>query len=259
VAAEEAGMIRLSMRGAFLVAVGLLTAWGGADAQAPVESPPAESSLVPPSPGGLGDAAKALIAGSPWEFSNADRDKICIITFSDEPSPPGLKLEFDRGCSEHFTFIGEVAAWSLSDGDFLRLLSSDGQSVLEFSEVESGIYEAPRPEEGILFIQKPGAAPPPPSLSPDQMAGDWEIRRADKPLCTLTLTTAPAGDALALTIKQPCDTFVTRFGPTTWDIDRGELVVKSARAQFWRFEQDDDGKTWRRIPESAIPLTMVRK
>jgi Protease inhibitor Inh len=129
--------------------------------------------------------------------------------------------------------------------------------VLEFSEVEGGIFEAPRPGEGILFIQqsaKAGAAP----RSAGQAIGDWSIVRGDKPICVLTLTDTASGGEFAIRVKPPCDRFVTRFGPATWQIDRGELVMKSARDQFWRFEAIENSN-WRLVPESANPVLLVRK
>ena len=38
----------------------------------------------------LGDSAKAVIGS--WEFSNADRDKICTATFKSDPSKLGFKV-----------------------------------------------------------------------------------------------------------------------------------------------------------------------
>src|SRR6476661_469415 len=106
----------------------------------------------------LNDAAKAQVGT--WEFSNADRDKRCTITFRADTGPAGMKVEFDRACAGQFPFVRDVAAWSLKEGDFLRLLDSKGKPVLDFSEVESGIFEAPKPGEGILFIQSASAAGP---------------------------------------------------------------------------------------------------
>jgi hypothetical protein len=242
------------MRSAVLFAWVLLAASGGElAAQAPAAPPPpATAPTIAPN-----EAAKAMVGT--WEFTNADRDKSCTVTFRAEASAPGMKVEFDRACTGHFPFVREVVAWTLAEGDFLRLLDAKGQSVLEFSEVESGVYEAPRPGEGILFIQNAGASGPPPRTA-EQMAGEWAIARgAGTAMCALTLTTTPAGDDLALRVKPPCDAFVTRFGPTTWQMDRGELVLKSARGQAWRFEEGDEETTWRRIPETADPVLMMRK
>jgi hypothetical protein len=202
------------------------------------------------------DAAKAMTNGT-WEFSNADRDKRCTVTFRADPAPAGMRLEFDKGCIGQFPFIADVAGWTLADNDFLRLLDAQGKSLLEFSEVETHIYEAPRPGEGILFMQASAAVGPPPKLA-EQMVGDWGlVRGSGKPICTLSLANTPAGDDLALTLKPGCNAFVTRFAPTAWQMDRGELLIKNARGQTWRFSEGDNS-TWTRVPETAEPLTLVK-
>ncbi len=202
------------------------------------------------------EAAKALVGT--WEFSNADRDKLCTITFRADANAAGMRLEFDRGCAALFPFIREVAGWTFAEGDFLRLVDASGKPVLEFSEVESGVYEAPRPGEGILFIQNAGAAGPAPRTA-EQVTGEWAIiRGAGTTICTLTLSNTAAGPDFAIQVKPPCDAFVTRFGPVTWRIDRGEMVLKSARGQTWRFEESD-ATTWRRIPQTADPVLLVRR
>jgi len=210
-----------------------------------------------PTPTPLSEAAKAMTTGT-WEFSNADRDKRCTLTFRADAAVAGMRLEFDKGCVAQFPFITDVVGWTLADNDFLRLLDAQGKSVLEFSEVESHMYEAPRPGEGIMFIQASTAVGPPPK-QPDQVAGDWGLVRGSsgKPICTLTLANTPAGDDLALTLKPGCNTFVTRFAPTAWLMDRGELLIKNARGQIWRFAEGDNA-TWTRVPDTVEPLTLVR-
>jgi hypothetical protein len=204
----------------------------------------------------LSDQAKAMTAGS-WEFSNADRDKRCTIVFRTDAAAVGMKLEFDKACAEAFPFVREVAGWTLTENDFLRLLDARGKSMLEFSEVETGMFEAPRPGEGILFIQAVAALGPPPKEA-DQMTGDWGlVRGSGNPICTLTLANTAAGPDLALKLKPGCDVFVTRFAPTAWQMDRGELVLKNAKGQTWRFEESDSA-TWSRVPETADPLLLIR-
>jgi hypothetical protein len=203
----------------------------------------------------LSDDAKAMAAGT-WEFSNADRDKRCTLTFRTDPAAAGMRLEFDSACAGLFPFVKEIVGWTLAQNDFLRLLDAQGKSVLDFSEVESQIYEAPRPGEGILFIQASTAVGPPPKEA-DQMFGDWALARGGKPICTMTLANTPAGDDYALKLKPGCDQLVTRFAPTTWQMDRGELVLKNARSQTWRFAEGD-GASWQRVPEGPQPMTLVR-
>jgi hypothetical protein len=86
------------------------------------------------------------------------------------------------------------------------------------------------------------------------------LRETDKPICSLTLSdaAAPAADeGYALKLKPPCDTIVTRFNPASWRMDRGELVISSARGEAWRFARDEAG--WRRVPQNVEPLMLVKK
>jgi hypothetical protein len=199
------------------------------------------------------DAAKAMVGT--WEFANADRDRVCTLTFRTDRAAVGMRLEFDRACTGHYPFVREIVGWTMAENDFLRLLDAQGKSVLDFSEVESGIYEAPRPGEGILFIQGAGAAGPA-LRTAEQVTGDWTVvRGAGRVICTLTLSDTAAGSDFEVRVKPPCDAFVTRFGPATWQVERGELTLKSTRGQVWRFEESDEA-TWRRIPESTDPVIL---
>jgi hypothetical protein len=216
---------------------------------------PAAAQSPPPS-AAINDAARAVAGG--WEFSNAARDKLCMVTLRAEGVTGGLKIEFDRACAAIFPFVREVTAWTVAENEFLRLVDARGRPVLEFSEVEGGLYEAPRPGEGILFLQTAAAVGPAPR-SADQMIGDWAIMRAGgKPMCVVTLSDTAAGaDIFALRVKPGCDRLVTQFGPTTWRMDRGELLLVSPRGS-WRFESDDP-TTWHRIPETTEPLLLVKQ
>jgi len=204
----------------------------------------------------LGDSAKALIGT--WEFSNADRDKICTATFKSEPTRVGFKVEFDANCGNLFPLVNDVVGWNFPENDLLRLLDAQGKALVEFSEVEDGIYEAPTPGVGVLFLQSPAAAGPPPK-PPEQVAGNWTVRRGSgAPLCALTLANTVLRDAFALTVKPGCDPAIARIGFTQWRMDRGELELVSARGITWRFEEIDNG-AWRRLPESADPIMLVRQ
>jgi hypothetical protein len=207
-------------------------------------------------PAALGDSAKAVVGT--WEFSNADRDKICTVTFKSDRTPGGFEVEFDKNCGNLFPLVNDVVAWKFPENDLLRLLDADGRSLVEFSEVEDGIYEAPTPGVGVLFLQSPAAAGPPPK-PPEQVAGDWAIvRGSGPPLCQLTLATTAAQDGLAITIKPGCDPAIARLNLTRWRIDRDELMLVPARGNPLRFEAVD-AKTWRRIPETADAILLVRQ
>lgn len=221
--------------------VTLLLAAGQAMAQAPAT---------------LGDTAKAVIGS--WEFSNADRDKICTATFKSDRVAVGFKVEFDQNCVNLFPLVADVVGWNFPDNDLLRLLDAKGKSLVEFSEVESGIYEAPTPGVGVLFLQSAAAAGPPPK-PPEQFAGNWALMRGpDKVLCSLSLVNTVLRDDFALTVKPGCDPSIVRFGFTQWRIDRAELVLVSPRGISWRFEEIEGGN-WRRLPETAEPMILVRQ
>ena len=215
--------------------------------QAPAQPSPASS-----------DAFKAMIGK--WEISNADRDRICAITFRADPSGSAFKLELDKACPVQMPEVKAVVAWTIGGLDLVRLLDGKGKPILEFTEVESGIYEAQRPGEGIFFMQNAAAAAGPVGLAANEMAGDWGVvRGSGKTVCTITLTNTAAGpDGFALKLKPGCDAVVTRFGPAAWYMDRGELVLKSKGGQFWRFEESDP-VNWQRVPEGREPITLVRQ
>jgi hypothetical protein len=203
----------------------------------------------------LSDAANAMIGS--WEFSNADHDKICRLTFRTDISAGGYRVDVDRNCPNLFPSTKEVVGWSLDTYGNLRLLDKTGNAVIELTEAETGIFDGFQPGEGRYVLQSAAAAP---VHSPEDLVGDWAIARGTgKPICILTLANTTAGaDNLSLKVKPGCDPFVVRFAPASWKIDRGDLVLISARGNTWRFEEDD-ADTWMRVPETADPVLLVRQ
>jgi hypothetical protein len=106
----------------------------------------------------LNESAKAMIGA--WEFSNAARSKVCSVTFSDTAVKVGYKLTFDPACTALFPVVSSVAGWRYPEDDLLYLLDADGKALVEFSEVEDGIFEAPTPGVGVLFLHNPATAEP---------------------------------------------------------------------------------------------------
>lgn len=206
--------------------------------------------------GGLGESAKALLG--PWEFSNADRDRRCTATFSNAPVPGGFKVEFDANCVNLFPFIQNIAGWRFPDNDNLFWFDAAGKTLAEFSEVEAGMFEAPTPGVGVLFLQNAAAAAPPPKR-PEEVAGEWAIAGQTE-LCVVSLSTAGAsGGAMSLTVKPGCRDDIARLNFTRWRIEGGELqLLPSQGTTPWRFVESDSDN-WRRIPEAADPINLVRR
>jgi hypothetical protein len=194
-----------------------------------------------------------------WELSTAGRDKTCVVTLKNETSPQGLKLELEKGCSDALPFTKGIAAWSVKGLDIVRLQDARGESVIDVTEVESGIFEGRREGEGIYLLQNLAAARAL-SKSTDQLIGDWAMmRESGKSICGLTLTnTETSPENFAVFLKPRCDPLVASFAPTVWRLERGELLLRSAKGETWRFEADDNAQ-WRRVPDSADPLILMRQ
>jgi hypothetical protein len=199
----------------------------------------------------------ATMTAGAWEISNAERDKSCTAVFRAETTARGNRVEFDRTCAAVFPVTTEVVAWGRGPNDAVQFLDRGGRILLEFTEVEAGLYEGERPGEGLYFMQNVAAGPA--WRTPEQVAGDWAVvRGAGRPICALTLANTAAGaDSYALRVKPGCDQLVTRFAPTAWRMDRGELVL-SGRGQPWRFEESD-AVTWRRVPAGSDEIMLVRQ
>lgn len=205
------------------------------------------------------DAAtlKKNMAGQ-WELSTTERSKTCVVTLKNEAAPQGLKLELEPGCAAALPFTRDITAWNVRGLDIVRLQDAAGEAVIDFTEVESEIFEGLRSGEGVYILQNLAAAR---SLakSMDQMIGDWSMVRGNgQAVCSLTLTNNEAGaDNFEVFLKPKCDPAIAAFAPTKWRLDRGQIILMSDKGETWQFEADDNAQ-WRKVPDSADPLIMLR-
>lgn len=194
-----------------------------------------------------------------WELSTTERSKTCVVTLKGDSTPQGLKLELEPGCAAALPFTRDITAWNVKGLDIVRLQDTAGQPVIDFTEVESGIFEGLRQGEGIYILQNLAAAR---SLakSMDQMIGDWSMVRGNGVvICGLTLTNTEADqENFQVFLKPKCDPGIAAFAPTQWRLDRGQMILMSAKGDTWQFEADDNAQ-WRRVPDSADPLIMLRQ
>ncbi|HEY4833213.1 MAG TPA: AprI/Inh family metalloprotease inhibitor [Bradyrhizobium sp.] len=193
-----------------------------------------------------------------WELSTTERSKTCVVTLKGDTTPQGLKLELEPACAAALPFTKEITAWSVKGLDIVRLQDAAGASVIDFTEVESGILEGLRQGEGIYILQNLAAAR---SLakSMDQMIGDWSMVRGNGlAICGLTLTNNEADkDNFQVFLKPKCDPVISAFAPTQWRLEHGQMLLLSQSGETWQFEADDNAQ-WRRVPDSADPLIMLR-
>jgi hypothetical protein len=194
-----------------------------------------------------------------WELSTTDRSKTCVVTMKGDSTPQGLKLELEPGCAAALPFTKDIKGWNIKGLDIVRLQDASGEAVLDFTEVETGIFEGVRPNEGVYILQNLVAAR---SLakSQDQMIGDWAMVRGNgNTICGLTLTNNDAGnDNFQVFLKPKCDPTVAAFAPTQWRLEHGQILLMSDRGETWRFEADDNAQ-WRLVPDSADPLILLRQ
>jgi hypothetical protein len=212
--------------------------------------------LAPFAAAQTGDSGTPMVG--PWELSNAEHDKACTLTFKLDTAGPGRGLELEKSCAEKFPEIRDVTAWAIGSDDALRLLDARGRPMLELVEVENGLFEPLHPGAKLYFLQTMAAAQGREHTA-DQMFGDWTLARGGgRPICQISLlNTAADAESFALTIKPGCDNLLTTYAPKGWRMDRGLLLLLSAKGDPWRFEEGDPG-VWHRIPEGRHPLLLSK-
>ena len=194
-----------------------------------------------------------------WELATTERSKTCVITLKPDAGPQGLRLELEPACPKALPFTKDIVAWNVRGLDIVRLQDATGEPVIDFTEVETGIFEGLRQGEGVYILQNLAAAR---SLakSMDQMIGDWSMVRGNgQAICGLTLTNTEAGqDNFQVFLKPKCDPAVAAFAPTQWRLEHGQILLMSKTGETWQFEADDNAQ-WRKVPDSADPLIMLRQ
>lgn len=200
---------------------------------------------------------KAMIGQ--WELATTERSKTCVLTLKPDAAPRGQKLELEPGCAAALPFTKDIAGWTVKGLDIVSLQSANGEAVIDFTEVESGIFEGLRQGEGVYILQNLAAAR---SLakSMDQMIGDWAMVRGNgATICSLVLTNNDAGnDNFQVFVKPKCDSAIAAFALSQWRLEHGQMMLMSDRGETWRFEADDNAQ-WRLVPDSANPLIMLRQ
>jgi hypothetical protein len=234
----------MRMPGPWLTACTLAGAALGAGLAMPAHAQPAD------------DAGRSAVGH--WEMSDAERDRTCAVTLAPDTAEHGFAITFDAKCGTLFPFTRQVVAWRVGERGAIQFIDADAQTVLEISEVEGGLLEGERPDEGLLFLQIASVAALE-ERKPEQFVGEWTITQAGKPVCRITLTATPATPGtLVLRTKPGCGAAVARFGPVAWQFDRGQLVLLAQHGAPWRFEEGDSA-AWQRIPETRPPMQLVRR
>lgn len=232
-----------------------------APASAQKADPAAKPAPAQAAPQKLDPAVREAAArmAAPFRLASADGARSCAFTLKPDAAGPGLAVEFDRPACADIGFSGQVTAWLPDPSGSIRLLNAQGRTVAEFTEGTGGSYEALREGDGVYFLTNPTVADGT-ELRPEEVFGDWDLaRQAGAPVCRVTFTDTPAkGGGFRLSIASGCDAALLRFGPSAWDIEGGNILVRGeGGTSVIRFARQEDGG-WARTPERGRPLLMTR-
>jgi hypothetical protein len=114
-----------------LLALAAAVAAPQATAQNAAPSNPAGPGAAPPNAITSNETFKTMIGK--WEISNADRDRVCQLTFKADPSGALFKLDVDKACAAQIPELKDVSGWTIGGLDLVKLTDSKGKPLFEFS------------------------------------------------------------------------------------------------------------------------------
>jgi hypothetical protein len=206
-------------------------------------------------------AARAL--ASNYQLADALGERKCAITLETRTAPGGFALSFDRtACRAVFAHLADVAAWQPAPAGGINLVTAKGVAITEFTEGVGGVYEAIRDNDGVYFLTNLRIADTAETKIED-LAGEWNLSRPDGPtICKIALTKEVAGDnRFAIRVAPGCDSAITAFGPVSWQLSNGDVVLYAKNGEIIRLGRNEEG-VWARVPDQKQsrprPLLMTR-
>jgi hypothetical protein len=217
----------------------------------------AQESDAPPALPGVEEAR--LLAGD-YELRSADGTHTCPVTLQSRAGRTGFPLTFGRKeCTPFFAFLGEVISWHPGIAGSIAFLAKDGRVVAEFAEGVGGVYDAIRENDAVYFLANLKFVEPAHTVRVVELLGDWNLSRpGGAPICRITLSDELlAENTFAVRLHPGCDAAIERFGPRTWQLTVGDIVVSAENGDQLRFGRQEDG-SWARVPDRPRPLIMTR-
>jgi hypothetical protein len=219
------------------------------------------ASAQAPSPPPKVDPADLRALAANYELTNAAGDRKCPMTLDQKPAGVGFTLIYDKPvCTGLFAFLGQVTAWLPGVAGAIRFVRADGRTVAEFTEGVGGQYEAIREGDAVYFLANLQFVDPKEFAQPADIVGVWNLSRpGGQPICQVEFSDQPSGDeGYQLKLKPGCDETLVRFGPVSWRIDRGDVVLQSRSGEKLRFGRQEGGG-WAKVPERPGPLVMTKQ
>lgn len=208
------------------------------------------------------DTAAARTLASNYQLTDAIGERKCAITLEARAVSSGFALAFDRAVCVVFAHLTDVAAWQPAPAGGINFVNAKGAVITEFSEGVGGVYEAIRENDGVYFLTNLRIADTS-ETQPADLIGEWNLSRPGGPtICRITLTNEAAGDnRLAVRVAPGCDGAITAFGPATWQLSSGDVILYSKDGELIRLGKNEEG-VWSRVPDQKQsrprPLLMSR-
>ncbi len=221
-------------------------------------------------PEGKPDPVEVRNLSAHYELTNADATLRCPIVLESKPAGRGLTLVFDRNiCNARFGFLGEVSGWLPGIAGSILMIAPDGRIVTEFTEGVGGVYEAIRENDGVYFFANQQFVDPAERVQPADLFGEWILAQPEEeaegakakgssPRCILDFTDEVAGDQLfAIRLGAGCETGLVPPGLQSWQLERGDIVLRFENGNTFRFEKGEDNR-WNKVPDRPRPLVLSR-
>jgi hypothetical protein len=206
------------------------------------------------------DPAEARLLAAGYELTNADGTLKCPVTLDQKPAGTALALVFDRrACNQLFGFLNEVTGWAPGVAGAILFVGQGGRTIAEFTEGVGGVYEAIREGDAVYFLANLQFVDPSERVQIADLYGEWQISRPGGPaICRITLTDEVVGNELFTARLQPgCDPAIERLAPNAWQLERGDVVLRSKTGEALRFGRQEGG-VWARVPDKPQPLLLSR-
>ncbi len=209
------------------------------------------------------DNAAARVLASNYQLADATGERKCAIVLDAKPSPPGFTLSFDRSaCTALFSHLADVTAWQPAPARGINFVTAKGVVVTEFTEGVGGVYEGIRENDGVYFLSNLRIVDAS-EIQPADLVGEWNLSRpGGSTICRITLTNeAKPEQRFAIRIAPGCDSAITAFGPTMWQLNNGDILLFSESGDLIRLGKNEEGQ-WARLPDQKQarprPLLMSR-